>query len=135
MEPFNLAKKTNESEIVWKTTIKTKITWKRDEVDKKSDEKKTDKEKEAEEVVFTADEKTYIEDEAYNRLEKMLAEIFIKIQSKAAYMVKLNIPPRFRREDPTKTKEGQLMLLRKPSSLQGVPKAKLDWEARLKSWK
>jgi hypothetical protein len=25
--------------------------------------------------------------------------------------------------------------LSEPSSLQGVPKAKLDWEARLKSWK
>jgi hypothetical protein len=33
--------------------------------------------------VFTPEEKTYIEDEAYARLARRLEEIFLKIQSKA----------------------------------------------------
>jgi len=65
----------------------------------------------------------------------VLEEIFTKIQAKAQFMTRLNIPLRFKREDPTRMKDGQLLLLRAPSSFEGLPKPKLDWEGRLKSWK
>lgn len=61
--------------------------------------------------------------------------VFTKIQNKAVYMVKLNTPPKFKKQDPTKVKEGTLVLLRQPSSIKDAPKAKLDWQARLQSWK
>jgi hypothetical protein len=65
----------------------------------------------------------------------VLEEIFTKIQAKAQFMTRLNIPLRFKREDPTRMKAGQLLLLRAPSSFEGLPKPKLDWEGRLKAWK
>jgi hypothetical protein len=48
----------------------------------------------------------------------------------------MNTPPGFKKDDATKDGEGQLILLKQPS-YQGAqaPKAKLDWQARLKSWK
>ena len=50
-------------------------------------------------------------------------------------MIRLRVPLRFQRRDPTRSKDGQLMLLRAPSSFAELPKPKLDWEGRLKTWK
>jgi len=105
-------------------------------VEKKPTEEETKKEEaEPEPPALTAEEESYIADEAFNRLEKVLEEIFTKIQAKAQFMTRLNIPLRFKRADPTRMKDGQLSLLRAPSSFEGLPKPKLDWEGRLKAWK
>jgi hypothetical protein len=50
-------------------------------------------------------------------------------------MIKLNIPSRFRKREPTK-EGGNLLLIKAPTSfMDGIPKPKLDWEGRLKAWK
>jgi hypothetical protein len=78
---------------------------------------------------------TYVSDEAFKRLETKLADIFAKITDKAQFMVKLNVPTRFRKREPAK-EGGNLLLIRAPTSfMDGIPKAKLDWEGRLKAWK
>jgi len=114
-------------------------TDKKEDKEKKEGEEPGKKADEAEkaDVVFTPEEKTYIEDEAYARLERRLEEIFLKIQSKAQHLVRMNTPPGFKKDDPTRDGgEGQLILLKQPSYVGAqAPKAKLDWQARLKSWK
>lgn len=109
---------------------------KSDKQSSKDDKEKAEAEKkEEEEAKLTPEEEVYVADEAYSRLEKELAEIFTKVQEKAQFMTRLNIPLRFKRRDPTRMKDGLLLMLRAPSSFEGLPKPKLDWEARLKSWK
>lgn len=44
---------------------------------------------------LTEEEKSWVEDEAYNRLEKELDQIFSKIQQKAEFLIKLQIPLQF----------------------------------------
>ena len=87
------------------------------------------------EVQLTPDELTYISDEAFKRLEAKLSDIFVKITDKSQFMIKLNIPSRFRKREPTK-EGGNLLLIKAPTSfMDGIPKPKLDWEGRLKAWK
>lgn len=96
-------------------------------------EKKADEEDK--EVQLTPDELTYISDEAFKRLEAKLSDIFVKITDKSQFMIKLNIPSRFRKREPTK-EGGNLLLIKAPTSfMDGIPKPKLDWEGRLKAWK
>jgi hypothetical protein len=51
------------------------------------------------------------------------------------FLTKLNIPLKFKRKDPTRSKEASLQLLRPPNTFKDLPKQKVDWEDRLKSWK
>lgn len=55
-----------------------------------------------------------------------------KISSKAQFLIKLTIPPRFKRPG---QKAGPILLLKTPSTMNDAPKPKLDWEGRLKVWK
>lgn len=110
------------------------------EKEKEADADKTEKEGEKAEgeaasVALTPEEEKYVQEEAYRRLEKQLEEIFTKIETKAQFLIRMHIPLHFRRRDPTRMGEGQLLLLRPPSSFEGLPKPKLDWEGRLKAWK
>ena len=60
-------------------------------------------------------------------MEKELALIFDKITRKSTFMVTLNIPPRFKRKDPTSSKEGSFKLLKAPSQFESVPESSVDW--------
>jgi hypothetical protein len=55
---------------------------------------------------LNSDDRTYIDDEAFNRYDTELLNIFEKIQNKALFIIKLSIPKVFKRNDPTKSKEG-----------------------------
>jgi hypothetical protein len=47
------------------------------------------------------EEKDHVYDGAFKVMEKELDEIFDKITNKAMFLITLNIPPRFKRIDPT----------------------------------
>jgi hypothetical protein len=65
-----------------------------------------------------------------------MAIIFDKIVLKAQFLVKLNIPTRFKKKDPTVALDGEhLELIRAPSHFGEVPQSKTDWQERLKRWK
>jgi hypothetical protein len=136
-EPDQAAKKDEGDQIDSSTKPKTPAA----ESEKKEEgtpaEKKEGEEdkEEKEEAQLTPDELASVSDEAFKRLEGKLADIFVKIAEKAQFMIKLNVPSRFRKREPAK-EGGNLLLIKAPTSfMDGVPKPKLDWEGRLKSWK
>jgi outer membrane biosynthesis protein TonB len=113
------------------------IDSKAENTDKKQDSAKKPPEeavKEPEKPEFTAEEIKYVEDEAYERLEKELKAIYGKIQTKAQYLVKLHTPVIFKKKDPTRMQNNGLVLLRPPSTFGELPKHKLDWIGRLNNW-
>jgi hypothetical protein len=83
------------------------------------------------------EEKDLIGDEAFKIMEKELDEIFDKITSKAVFLITLNIPPRFKRIDPTLgMKDGSSMqILKQSSTFEKIDDVKLDWAERLNAWK
>lgn len=48
-------------------------------------------------------------------------EVFEKVITKAKYLTKLNIPPSFKKKDPTRVDEGNLNYIKAPSSFGEVP--------------
>ena len=69
-------------------------------------------------------------------MEKELDEIFDKITNKAMFLITLNIPPRFKRIDPTLGMEdGSSIQILKKKSFEKFDNEKLDWVERLNSWK
>lgn len=55
----------------------------------KEEAKEENKEEKKVEIELTYDDKTFIEDEAYNRLDKELNELFDTVQSKSEFLIKL----------------------------------------------
>ena len=51
------------------------------------------------------------------------------------FLIKLMIPPSFKKIDPTRVKNGQVTLLKAKTQFPDVPQAKLNWEQKLKVWK
>lgn len=68
-------------------------------------------------------------------MESALKTIFQKIHEKASFLTKLAIPLRFKKRDPTHTKDGHIMIMRAPSTFGDLPEPQVDWEGRLKHWK
>ena len=74
------------------------------EEEKKQEENKEEaKEEKKVEIELTYDEKTFIEDEAYNRLDKELNELFDTVQSKSEFLIKLQIPLQYLYEQDSKS--------------------------------
>ena len=77
---------------------------------------------------LTEEETRWVEDEAYNRLEKELDQIFSKIQQKAEFLIKLQIPLQFLNkkatgpapEEPEEEKAGESKDRKKKAGAPGV---------------
>lgn len=46
----------------------------------------------------------------------------------------MRTPPNFKKKDPTRMKEGKL-IINVPSNMADAPKQKQDWQGKLKNWK
>ena len=84
--------------------------------------------------MLTEEEKQKVNDEAFDKCQEDLNSIIKKIIDKAAFVIKLNIPHKFKKKDITAADDG-LKLIKAPSSFKDVGKPKLEWENRLKQWK
>lgn len=91
-------------------------------------------------------EKEKIESEAFDLAVADLEKAYAHIVKKALFLVKLNVPTRFKKKDATKG-AGALLVLNKATSsvrvktgdgkqIEKLPEPKqMDWETRLKNWK
>ena len=70
-----------------------------------------------------------------------MQKIYEKIIEKAEFLVKLQVPAVYLVKDPTKKKEGPLLLIKDPSQMRDgetgdqLPEPEFDWKDRLKSWR
>ena len=72
----------------------------KEEKEEKEEKKEEDEEDGEEEIKLSEEEKSYVSDEAFKRLEKALGEIFEKIKIKAHFLIKLSVPLKFKKKDP-----------------------------------
>merc|ERR1712216_427708 len=84
---------------------------------------------------LTSEELDKVRDQAFDMMEKDFEVLVPKIIAKAEFLIKLNIPQGFKHEDPVGKEVGSLLVLKRPTKLNGLPPPKLDWEGRLKAWK
>jgi hypothetical protein len=67
-----------------------------------------------------------------------LQKIFEKIIEKAEFLIKMTVPAAYLVKDPTKKKEGTLLIIQEQSRMEDgsqQPEPEFDWKDRLKSWK
>lgn len=82
---------------------------------------------------FTEADKAAIEELTDQRFNEELQAIYGKIIEKAEFLVKLQVPASYLFQDPSKKKEGHILMIKEPSKDGSEPG--FDWKDRLKSWK
>jgi len=82
---------------------------------------------------FTDADKAAIEELFDKKFNEELQTIYTKIIEKAEFLVKLQVPGSYLVKDPTKKKEGVLLMLKEPSK--DGSETSIDWKDRLKSWR
>ena len=82
---------------------------------------------------FTEADKAAIEELTEKRFNDELQAIYGKIVEKAEFLVKLQVPGSYLFQDPSKKKEGHILIIKEPSKDGSEPG--FDWKDRLKSWK
>ncbi|CDW73494.1 UNKNOWN [Stylonychia lemnae] len=89
---------------------------------------------------FTEADRQVIEDQADQKFNVELQKIYEKIIEKAEFLVKLQVPGVYLVKDPSKKKEGALLLIKDQSAIEKemgeqIPVPEYDWKDRLKSWR
>lgn len=98
---------------------------------KEGDEKKEEDDEEKK-YMLTNDEKAKVESDAFDKMLEDVQQIIKKIVDKAAFIIKLNIPMKFKKKDSTLLERG-LTIIKAPSTFKDVenlpqPKTtKSDW--------